>query len=191
MKLVVRGSLAMAALVASVVLPAVSLGSCGGGGAAQGATSSSSAGGAPSSASGTGNGGSTGAILVGSGGGSTATCGGPPASDAGDDGPTGCEGIEGGVGFAAVAPLFSGCAGETCHESPWTQPELVDIVAYECCDGRFLVAPGDPNHSYLVDKLEGTMLCQGHRMPLSGPPYFTAEQIATVRAWICSGAPAD
>ena len=60
------------------------------------------------------------------------------------------------------------------------------------------VTPGDPASSYLLVKLEGRMAdvpeCRatpmvcGVSMP-QGEPLLTAEQRATVRAWIAAGAP--
>lgn len=52
------------------------------------------------------------------------------------------------------------------------------------------VAPGDPDASYLVMKLEGTHIehgGSGAQMPFGGAP-LTQEQIALVRQWIKDGA---
>lgn len=49
------------------------------------------------------------------------------------------------------------------------------------------VEPGDPDNSYLIQKLEGTATV-GLRMPANGPPYLTADQIAVIRQWISDGA---
>ena len=49
------------------------------------------------------------------------------------------------------------------------------------------VAPGDPDHSYLVQKLEGAAGISGQRMPLGGP-FLTQSEIDQVRAWIAQGA---
>jgi hypothetical protein len=51
------------------------------------------------------------------------------------------------------------------------------------------VAPGNPDASYLVQKLEGTAQA-GARMPLNGQP-LPAEVIAVIRQWIVDGAPAS
>lgn len=51
------------------------------------------------------------------------------------------------------------------------------------------VNPGDPDASYLIQKLEGTAAVGG-RMPLGGTP-LPAETIAVVRQWIAEGAPAS
>ena len=39
--------------------------------------------------------------------------------------------------------------------------------------GATLVIPGDPDNSYLIQKLEGRSDIAGSRMPLNGPPYLT------------------
>jgi hypothetical protein len=52
-----------------------------------------------------------------------------------------------------------------------------------------LVAPGNPDASYLIQKLEGSAGIAGLRMPLSGPPYLTEGQIRVIRRWIEEGAP--
>lgn len=49
------------------------------------------------------------------------------------------------------------------------------------------VAPGDPDASYLVQKIEGRAAVGG-RMPLGGPP-LTQTSIDLVRQWIAAGAP--
>lgn len=48
------------------------------------------------------------------------------------------------------------------------------------------VAPGNPDGSYLVHKIEGTAAV-GSRMPLGGPP-LSADAIAAIRQWIVDGA---
>ena len=53
------------------------------------------------------------------------------------------------------------------------------------------VTPNDPSQSYLVHKIEGTHLSvggSGLRMPL-GRGALSSTQIATIGAWITSGAP--
>jgi hypothetical protein len=53
--------------------------------------------------------------------------------------------------------------------------------------GLLRVAPGNPDASYLIQKLEGTAAV-GERMPLNGPP-LPPETIAVIRQWITDGAP--
>jgi hypothetical protein len=48
------------------------------------------------------------------------------------------------------------------------------------------VEPGDPNNSYLIQKLEGTA-GTGRRMPLNGTPLAQAD-INVIRQWIAEGA---
>jgi len=104
------------------------------------------------------------------------------------------------VSFATdIEPLFvADCIGMGCHGSPVPQAQL-DLranngyddlvgVAASQCDDRLRVAPGQPEASYLLDKLLGIDLCMGTRMPKAATPY-TAEQIDLITAWICQGAP--
>jgi hypothetical protein len=51
------------------------------------------------------------------------------------------------------------------------------------------VAPGDPDNSYIIQKLEGHAAV-GARMPFGGP-YLSTATIAFVREWITNGAPAS
>ena len=48
------------------------------------------------------------------------------------------------------------------------------------------VSPGDPDNSYLIQKLEGTA-AEGARMPLGGDP-LPQSDIDTIRQWITDGA---
>ena len=50
------------------------------------------------------------------------------------------------------------------------------------------IAPGNPDASYLVHKVEGRSSIVGARMPLRGP-YLTDGQIVILRRWIELGAP--
>jgi len=57
--------------------------------------------------------------------------------------------------------------------------------------GLLRVAPGDPDRSFLLAKLEGHLRDgEGARMPLYGAP-LPAAKIARVRRWIEAGAPPD
>lgn len=51
------------------------------------------------------------------------------------------------------------------------------------------IAPGDPDNSYLVQKIEGTAAVGG-RMPLGGPP-LPQETIDFIRQWVADGAIPD
>jgi hypothetical protein len=50
------------------------------------------------------------------------------------------------------------------------------------------VAPGDPDNSYLVHKLEGGPNIVGERMPRGGGPFLTSGQMLVLRHWIAQGA---
>ena len=52
--------------------------------------------------------------------------------------------------------------------------------------GEFLVMPGVPDSSYLIQKLEGTAPI-GSQMPL-GIPLLEQSQIDLIRQWIADGA---
>jgi hypothetical protein len=52
------------------------------------------------------------------------------------------------------------------------------------------VAPGDPDGSYLLHKLEGRTDIIGNRMPTRGP-YLSEGQLAIIRRWIQLGARRD
>jgi hypothetical protein len=49
------------------------------------------------------------------------------------------------------------------------------------------VAPGDPDNSYIIQKLEGHAAV-GAQMPLGGP-FLSTDTIAFIRQWITNGAP--
>lgn len=91
-----------------------------------------------------------------------------------------------------VVPIFGkNCSGEVCHSGAWggagAHRTLVDVTARECCDGRKLVRPGDPKDSYVIQKLRGTDLCNGGKMPLGRT--IDERDVATIEDWICEGAP--
>jgi hypothetical protein len=53
------------------------------------------------------------------------------------------------------------------------------------------VAPGDPDNSYLVHKLEGRSDIVGVRMPRGTGPFLTDGQMLVIRRWIAQGAQND
>lgn len=57
--------------------------------------------------------------------------------------------------------------------------------------GAIRVIPGDPDNSYLVQKLEGAPGIVGQRMPRTGGPFLTAGQMRIIRRWIELGAKND
>jgi hypothetical protein len=92
------------------------------------------------------------------------------------------------------------CTG--CHtavgRNPAGQLNLTHDVAYDQLvnaqvrgagkAGSIRVVPGDPNNSYLIQKLEGTPGIVGQRMPFNGGPYLTDGQMLFLRRWIANGA---
>jgi len=54
--------------------------------------------------------------------------------------------------------------------------------------GLMRINPGNPDASYLVQKIQGNA-AQGVRMPANGPPYLTQAQIDLIRGWVAAGAP--
>ncbi len=83
-----------------------------------------------------------------------------------------------------------------CHSGaePPAQLSLESIVAYSNLVGVsstevpaiLRVAAGDPDNSYLIQKLEGTAAV-GAQMPFGATP-LPAETIAVIREWISAGA---
>jgi hypothetical protein len=55
--------------------------------------------------------------------------------------------------------------------------------------GAIRIIPGDPENSYLVQKLEGRPGIVGLRMPFSGAPFLTDGQMLILKRWIAIGAP--
>jgi hypothetical protein len=91
-----------------------------------------------------------------------------------------------------VLPIFANhCNGETCHNATWgsgaAYDDLVGKPSHECCERRLLVRPGDPEGSYVIDKLRGENLCGGRSMPLGRT--IDPSDILTIADWICEGAP--
>ncbi len=99
------------------------------------------------------------------------------------------------------APDVSGRKNCTaCHSSIGRTPSgglvLDHDVAYDNIvrvgsnrkAGAIRVVPGDPDSSYLVQKVEGASGIVGVRMPFGGP-YLSDGQILILRRWIELGAP--
>jgi hypothetical protein len=88
-----------------------------------------------------------------------------------------------------------------CHTNVGHNPpgglNLLHDVAYDQLvnhasvekPGLMRVAPGDPDNSYLIHKVEGRPGIIGVRMPFNGPPYLSDGQILILRRWIQLGAP--
>ena len=106
----------------------------------------------------------------------------------------------------AVAPTFTSiqdniftpsCALSGCHAGPapaqgmnlsvgQAYANIVNITALQGGGSFIRIIPGDPDNSYLVQKVEGT--AGGARMPFGAPPLSTA-LIQDLRDWVSDGAP--
>jgi hypothetical protein len=64
---------------------------------------------------------------------------------------------------------------------------LVNVASAES-PATLRVNPGNPDASYIVQKIQGTAAV-GVRMPANGPPYLPQDRIDLVRRWIAAGAP--
>jgi hypothetical protein len=96
------------------------------------------------------------------------------------------------------ANVFSvNCAISGCHgggtvqfglrlDPGFSAANLINVVSPQDSN-RIRVIPGDPNASFLIQKLEGTPAL-GDRMPQFGP-YLPQATIDVIRQWILSGAP--
>jgi hypothetical protein len=86
---------------------------------------------------------------------------------------------------ANLQPILMSCIGSGCHNPPLAEYQtlLTSTESVEC-PGQRLVKPGDPDHSGLVETLEGDCT---NRMPLGGP-YLSADQVNLFRTWILQGA---
>ncbi len=90
-----------------------------------------------------------------------------------------------------------------CHTNAGRTPSagllLIEGQSYSSLVGRasnakpgaVFVAPGDPDNSYLVHKLEGAPTIVGTRMPRGAGPFLTAGQVSIIRRWIQLGAKND
>jgi hypothetical protein len=107
------------------------------------------------------------------------------------------------VSFAAdIQPLLTtACAVSGCHtggaraedldlRSGMAHGDLVGVPASQCSDGRRRVDPGNPDDSYLIDKILGVDLCSGSIMPKGGRELTSAE-IQIMRDWVAAGALED
>lgn len=121
--------------------------------------------------------------------------------------------LEGATGFAAeIQPLFDRhCV--RCH-SPgglgfnqtggseknglnltpgYSHNSLVNQPSFELPDmePKWRVRPGDPDGSYIIQKISPGTPKFKSRMPTDGPPYPSEMEIQLIRDWILRGAPND
>jgi hypothetical protein len=69
-------------------------------------------------------------------------------------------------------------------ESPAPDTQLIDVAAQQC-GGQIRVRPGDPDHSYLIDKLAAAQPACGIRMP-NGASGLAADDVLCIRTWVAS-----
>lgn len=95
------------------------------------------------------------------------------------------------------ARVFSPICSE-CHypAGPGPMPLDTEDASYAnlvgvdaLCPVGLRVAPGDPDASYLVAKIEGRAGICGDRMPPPPASLLTVEQIDAMRQWVADGAP--
>jgi hypothetical protein len=95
-----------------------------------------------------------------------------------------------------VSCLGSGChntadrAGNLVLETGLSWSNLVNVGAVDGLAmqaGLLRVLPFQPDASFLIDKLDGSFVGFGSRMPQGGP-FLSASQIDLVRQWIVDGA---
>ncbi len=88
-----------------------------------------------------------------------------------------CTGCHGGSAPSAGMSLEPGQAyASLVNHASGEKPSLMRVL------------PGDPENSYLVQKLRGDAGIVGLRMPRNGPPYLTDAEIELVKQWIQAGA---
>jgi hypothetical protein len=87
----------------------------------------------------------------------------------------------------SVCHVDGGVAGFTglWLDEASTVATLIDIASFEV-PALLRVRPGDPDDSYLIQKLEGTAAV-GEQMPQGGP-FLSQQTIDTIRQWIGDGA---
>jgi hypothetical protein len=90
------------------------------------------------------------------------------------------------VSFATdIAPILAGCTGEVCHAA-WTYSTLVGQKSTACCDHRWLMEPGQPSSSHVIQAITGIGACVPS-MPLGGGR-LPDVSVAALIAWVCQGA---
>lgn len=121
----------------------------------------------------------------------------------------GCESDSDGAGADIMAPAATltevagevfakSCTLSSCHSGPKpaaglslegaVHDKLVGVASADAA-GRTLVVAGDPDESYLVEKLSTDTPAVGGRMPQNGT--LDATRLALVRSWIAAGAKDD
>jgi len=124
-----------------------------------------------------------------------AACGGDGSTDPENGNGNGVPTLSGDVQPILTANCTTGCHGGTQPilgqnlSEGQTISTTVNVASTEL-PTMDRIEPGDPDNSYLVQKIQGTQASvggTGERMPL-GRDALTQEQIDIIRAWIADGA---
>lgn len=88
--------------------------------------------------------------------------------------------------------LNKSCAFSGCHVSGSVNPNLSGnsysiLVNKKSSTGMDYIKPNDPNNSYLLQKILGSSVINGSRMPLNSSP-LSQEKINVITEWINDGA---
>ncbi len=94
------------------------------------------------------------------------------------------------------------CTASSCHDADQPQANLdlssltasetnlIDVEADQVAENR--VTPGEPDASYLMNKLLGVDMAEGTtRMPQGDPDGLCEPKLEAVRQWILDGAPIE
>jgi hypothetical protein len=114
----------------------------------------------------------------------------------GDITPSGytCSGKQPKLSTGAYPIISANCASLACHgaDGAVSTPQrayhyFVNVPSQECPE-RLLVKPSDPEHSYMINKITGTNLCEGYPPMPKGGELMASTDVQTIYDWICSGA---
>ncbi len=106
------------------------------------------------------------------------------------------------VTFAGdVVPIFeASCGGSDCHtgQDALSSLSLSPSAAYAAlveapsdgCEGRVRVVPGNPDESYLIEKVVEGDVCVGKKMPMFAET-LPDDVLRKLTAWICAGATSE
>ena len=90
--------------------------------------------------------------------------------------------------FATCHQQGASAAGMMALDRDLAHAALVDVSAV-AAPGRIRVIPGDPEQSYVMEKITNATPTAGEQMPPDAP--LEAERVELVRAWIEAGAADD
>lgn len=90
--------------------------------------------------------------------------------------------------FATCHQQGASAAGMMALDRDVAHASLVDASAV-AAPGRIRVIPGDPEQSYVMEKVTSAMPTAGEQMPPDAP--LEAERVELIRAWIEAGAADD